>query len=61
MVDDVHLCPAGVVRYSSALLTDMTGVFHLKTASAGWWHGSWTTSPVYNDPPGSCPDDHPPS
>jgi hypothetical protein len=61
MVDDVHFCPAGVVRYSSALLADMTGLFHLKTASAGWENESWTTSSVYNDPPGSCPDDHPPS
>jgi peptidoglycan/LPS O-acetylase OafA/YrhL len=60
MVDDVHLCPAGVVRYSSALLTDMTGLFHLKSAGSGWLKGLWTTSPVYNEPPGSCPDDHPP-
>ena len=61
MVDDVHFCPAGVVRYSSALLTDMTGLFHLKAARAGWWDKSWISSPVYNEPPGSCPDDHPPS
>jgi len=61
MVDDVHLCPAGVVRYSGALLTDMTGLFHLRSASSGWWTGSWTTDPRYNDPPGSCPDDHPPT
>jgi peptidoglycan/LPS O-acetylase OafA/YrhL len=60
MVDDVHLCPAGVVRYSNALLVDMTGLFHLRTAGSSWWDGSWTTSPVYNEPPGSCPDDHPP-
>jgi peptidoglycan/LPS O-acetylase OafA/YrhL len=60
MVDDVHLCPVGVMRYSDALLTDMTGLFHLKTATTRWWDGPWTTSPVYNDPPGSCPDDHPP-
>jgi len=61
MIDDVHLCPAGVVRYSGALLSDLTGIFHLKTASRGWWNGAWATDPRYNDPPGACPDDHPPT
>jgi hypothetical protein len=59
MVDDVHLCPAGAVRYGDALLTDLTAQYHLSTARAGWWAGAWTGDPRFNDPPGACPDDHP--
>jgi hypothetical protein len=60
MVDDVHMCPAGVVRYATALLADLTTLYHLAPASPGWENGSWTLDPRYRDPPGSCPDDHPP-
>ena len=61
MIDDVHLCPAGVVRYADALLADLTYLYHLAPARAGWEQGSWTGDPRFNDPPGSCPDDHPPT
>ncbi len=60
MVDNVHLCPAGVVRYTDALLADMTALFHLPRARPSWWRGAWTSSSRYNTPPGSCPADHPP-
>ena len=59
-LDKVHLCPEGSARYAAALLADMTQVFHLAPASADWSQGSWTSDPNFNDPPGSCPDDHPP-
>ena len=39
---------------------DMTAVFHLAPAAADWSQGTWTTDPDFNDPPGACPDDHPP-
>ncbi len=60
MVDNVHLCPAGVVRYADAVLADLTDLYHLAPARAGWWGQSWVGDPRYNTPPGSCPDDHPP-
>jgi hypothetical protein len=59
MADDVHMCPAGATRYADALLADLTALYHLSPARPGWSEGAWTSDPRYNDPPGSCPDDHP--
>jgi peptidoglycan/LPS O-acetylase OafA/YrhL len=59
-LDNVHLCPEGSARYADALLADMTTVFGLAPATGNWSQGSWTTNPDFNDPPGACPDDHPP-
>jgi peptidoglycan/LPS O-acetylase OafA/YrhL len=61
MVDNVHMCPAGVVRYSDAVLADMTALFGLPAPAPDWWRGSWTRNETYNSPPGACPADHPPS
>jgi hypothetical protein len=59
-LDNVHLCPEGSARYADAFLADATSVFHLSPASTDWSQGAWTTDPNFNDPPGACPDDHPP-
>ncbi len=59
-LDNVHLCPEGSARYAAALLADMTSVFRLAPAEGNWSQGTWTTDPDFNDPPGACPDDHPP-
>jgi peptidoglycan/LPS O-acetylase OafA/YrhL len=59
-LDTVHFCPEGSARYGAALLADMTQVFKLAPATADWTQGSWTSDPNFNNPPGSCPDDHPP-
>jgi peptidoglycan/LPS O-acetylase OafA/YrhL len=59
-VDNVHFCPAGAARYADAILADMTQIFHLPPAAPGWATQSWTKDQIYNTPPGSCPDDHPP-
>jgi hypothetical protein len=59
-LDKVHLCAEGSVRYAAALLADMTSVFSLPPAGADWSQGAWTSDPDFNNPPGSCPDDHPP-
>ena len=59
-LDNVHLCPEGSARYADALLADMTTVFGLAPATGNWSQGSWTADPDFNDPPGACPDDHPP-
>jgi hypothetical protein len=59
-LDKVHLCAEGSARYGAALLADMTQVFALAPATGNWSQGSWTSDPDFNDPPGACPDDHPP-
>ena len=59
-LDNVHLCPEGSARYADALLADMTSVFRLAPSLPNWSQGAWTTDPNFNDPPGACPDDHPP-
>ena len=59
-VDNVHLCPEGSARYADALLADMTAVFHLAPTLGDWSQGSWVGNPDFNNPPGACPDDHPP-
>ncbi len=59
-IDNVHLCPEGSARYADALLVDMTKIFGLAPAPPSWTQGSWTTDPNFNNPPGACPDDHPP-
>jgi peptidoglycan/LPS O-acetylase OafA/YrhL len=59
-LDNVHLCPEGSARVADALLTDMTSLFKLKKVGTAWAQGSWTADPNFNDPPGACPDDHPP-
>jgi hypothetical protein len=60
MVDRTHMCPAGVVRYASAMLSDFQGIFGLPAAKGPWYEGDWVNDPRFSDPPGSCPDDHPP-
>ncbi len=59
-LDKVHLCPEGSARYGDAFLADMTQVFGLAPATGDWSQGSWTAEPNFNNPPGACPDDHPP-
>ncbi len=59
-LDNVHLCPEGSARYADALLADMTAVLKLAPARGDWAQGAWVLDPDFNDPPGACPDDHPP-
>ena len=59
-LDGVHLCPEGSARYADALLADLTAVFGLSPAAPAWAEASWTSDPDFNNPPGACPDDHPP-
>jgi peptidoglycan/LPS O-acetylase OafA/YrhL len=59
-LDKVHLCPEGSARYGAAVLADMTQVFGLAPATGNWSQGSWTADSDFNDPPGACPNDHPP-
>ena len=59
-LDNVHLCPEGSALYARAILSDLTAIFGLTPADPDWIDGAWTTNPDFNDPPGACPDDHPP-
>jgi peptidoglycan/LPS O-acetylase OafA/YrhL len=58
-LDNVHMCPDGSARYANALLSDVTAILHLTPATPTWAQGAWVSDPNFNDPPGSCPDDHP--
>ncbi len=60
-LDNVHLCPEGSARLRDALVADMTSVFGLAPAAGDWSQGAWVDDPDFNNPPGACPDDHPPS
>jgi peptidoglycan/LPS O-acetylase OafA/YrhL len=60
-LDTVHLCPEGSARYADAVLTDLTSIFKLAPAARSWPDGAWTSDPNFNNPPGACPNDHPPS
>jgi peptidoglycan/LPS O-acetylase OafA/YrhL len=60
-MDNIHLCAEGAARYTEALLTDMTALFKLAPAPPDWVQGPWASDRDYNNPPGACPDDHPPN
>ncbi len=57
--DNFHLCPTGAARLGEAVLDQLTPMLGLPSPAASWWTGSWTKDRTYDDPPGSCPDDHP--
>ncbi len=60
MLDSTHFCPAGAARYAGALLSDLTILYRLSPPAPDWSTAGWTHDPgLYDDPPGSCPDDHP--
>jgi hypothetical protein len=57
--DNFHVCPTGAAAMGQAVLDQLSPVLGLPPPMPGWWTGSWTRSSTYNDPRGSCPDDHP--
>ncbi|HZT67416.1 MAG TPA: acyltransferase family protein [Acidimicrobiales bacterium] len=61
MIDNTHLCPSGAARLGSAVLASVSPAWSLPAPVAGWWKGSWTADPRFNDPPGSCAADQPPA
>jgi peptidoglycan/LPS O-acetylase OafA/YrhL len=62
--DGVHICPAGITRYTAPLLEDMRELFRLPPAPGHWWNGylitvqslRWQNSSLAV----TCPADHPP-
>jgi hypothetical protein len=57
--DNFHVCPTGAAAMGQAVLDQLSPVLGLPPAMPGWWTGSWTRNSTYDDPSGSCPDDHP--
>jgi hypothetical protein len=57
--DNFHVCPTGAAAMGQAVLDQLSPVLGLPPAMPGWWTGSWTRNSTYDEPSGSCPDDHP--
>jgi hypothetical protein len=60
-LDNTHMCPYGAAQFGALITADLTPYLRLGAMKPGWEYGSWTLDPRYNDPPGACPDDQPPS
>ncbi len=60
-LDNTHLCPYGAARFGALVTQELTPLLGLGPLRPGWEFGAWTLDPRYNDPPGSCPDDQPPT
>ncbi len=60
-LDNVHLCPEGSARYADALLTRHDVGLRAGAGRRRLVPGAWTSDPDFNNPPGACPDDHPPA
>ncbi len=58
-MDNAHVCPLGAADYAAQIVAEMAPVFHLPPPEPGWFSGSWTGDPRYNDPPGTCASDSP--
>jgi len=60
--DGVDLCPPGITRYAAPVLGDLTALFGLPPARAGWWNSYDVVVRAFDYPDrtlGTCPDDHP--
>ena len=60
-IDNAHFCPYGAAELGALVTEELTPILHLGPMASGWDTGSWTTDPRFNDPPGACPADQPPS
>ncbi|MDE3087656.1 MAG: acyltransferase [Acidobacteriota bacterium] len=62
-IDNIHVCPAGITRYSAPVLSDMISIFHLAPSTGAWWRDRVIRFNLYESPGGiayNCPGDHPP-
>lgn len=60
-LDNAHFCPYGSAKFGALVVADLTTQLHLPGMAPGWEFGAWTHDRRYNDPPGACPRDQPPS
>ncbi len=58
-LDGVHLCPAGIELFASALVADAQQAFGLPSPAAGWWVDGWQRSAIITNGDQYCPFDHP--
>ncbi|HET6793380.1 MAG TPA: acyltransferase family protein [Acidimicrobiales bacterium] len=59
--DNTHLCPAGTARVASDLVADVAPSWGLPAPDPAWLGAAWVHDPLYDTPPGACPDDQPPA
>lgn len=52
--DGRHLCPAGAVRFGTAVRDALSESWVLAPADPGWATEAWRDDPRYHDPPGAC-------
>jgi peptidoglycan/LPS O-acetylase OafA/YrhL len=60
-LDNTHMCPYGAAKFGALVTAELTPLLHLGAPKPGWEFASWTKDARYNDPPGACPADRPPS
>lgn len=60
-LDNWHFCPYGAAEFGAFIVDRLSASIALPPMRPGWETGAWTRDPRYNDPPGACPDDQPPS
>ena len=60
-LDNTHMCPYGAAQFGALVTAELTPLLGLGPLQAGWEFGPWTQDPRYDDPPGACPNDQPPS
>jgi peptidoglycan/LPS O-acetylase OafA/YrhL len=59
-LDNDHFCPYGAAEFGALLVQDLTPELHLAPMKPGWEVGPWARDHRFDEPPGACPDDHPP-
>jgi len=60
-VDNTHMCPYGAAEFGALVESDLSPVLGLAPMTPGWELGSWVHDANFDDPPGACPADQPPS
>ncbi|HET6874204.1 MAG TPA: acyltransferase [Acidimicrobiales bacterium] len=60
-LDNAHMCPYGAAMFGALATGDLSYYLRLPPMGRGWENAAWTRDGRYNDPPGACPDDHPPA
>ncbi len=52
--DSWHLCPAGAIRVTGAIMAHVAAVGWAAPAVGGWEQGTWRNEEAYRDPVGGC-------
>jgi peptidoglycan/LPS O-acetylase OafA/YrhL len=60
-LDNDHFCPYGAASFGALVAADFRQMLGVAAPAPGWELGAWTHEHRYNDPPGACPNDQPPT